>query len=65
MQRCLRLADPEYREVYEAARERIGQIDSVIRVMDARREELDLAKAELARRAGDSDVHTCPVELVD
>lgn len=47
-----RLADPEYRQAYEEARERIEQIDSVIRVMDARREELQLTKAELARRAG-------------
>ena len=47
-----RLEDPEYRQAYEEARERIGQIDSVIRIFDARREELHLTKAELARRAG-------------
>jgi len=47
-----RLQDPEYRQAYEEARERIDQIDSVIRALDARREELDLTKAELARRAG-------------
>lgn len=47
-----RLTDPEYRQAYEEARERIEQIDSVIRVLDARREELHLTKAELARRAG-------------
>lgn len=47
-----RLEDPEYRKAYEGARERIDQIDSVIRALDARREELDLTKAELARRAG-------------
>lgn len=47
-----RLEDPEYRQAYEEARERIDQIDSVIRALDARREELDLTKAELARRAG-------------
>lgn len=47
-----RLKDPEYRQAYEEARERIDQIDSVIRALDARREELDLTKAELARRAG-------------
>ncbi len=47
-----RLEDPEYRHAYEEARERIEQIDSVIRVFDARREELHLTKAELARRAG-------------
>jgi len=47
-----RLEDPEYRQAYEGARERIEQIDSVIRAFDARREELRLTKAELARRAG-------------
>jgi DNA-binding phage protein len=47
-----RLADPEYRTAYEAARERIGQIDMVIRAFDARRSQLNLTKAELARRAG-------------
>jgi DNA-binding XRE family transcriptional regulator len=47
-----RLEDPEYRQAYEEARERIGQIDSVIRAFDARREELRLTKADLARRAG-------------
>jgi DNA-binding phage protein len=47
-----RLEDAEYRQAYEEACERIEQIDSVIRVFDARREELQLTKAELARRAG-------------
>jgi DNA-binding phage protein len=47
-----RLKDPEYRQAYEDARERIDQIDSVIRALDSRREELHLTKAELARRAG-------------
>ena len=47
-----RLEDPEYRQAYEEARERIDQLDSVIRALDVRREELDLTKAELARRAG-------------
>lgn len=47
-----RLEDTEYREAYEAARKRIEQIDAVIRSFDARREELHLTKAELARRAG-------------
>ena len=47
-----RLEDPEYLQAYEEARERIEQIDSVIRALDARREELHLTKAELARRAG-------------
>lgn len=47
-----RLEDPDYRQAYEEAHERIEQIDSVIRTLDARREELHLTKAELARRAG-------------
>lgn len=47
-----RLLDPEYREAYEEARDRIDQIDSVIHALDARREELQLTKADLARRAG-------------
>lgn len=47
-----RLKDPEYREAYERAKERIGQIDMVIRAFDSRRTELRLTKAELARRAG-------------
>ena len=47
-----RLDDPEYRRAYEEARERVDQIDSVIRAFDKRREQLDLTKAELARRAG-------------
>lgn len=47
-----RLEDPEYRSAYERARERIDHTDSVIRAFDARRVELNLTKAELARRAG-------------
>ncbi len=47
-----RLRDPEYRGAYQRARERIDQVDSVIRAFDVRREELHLTKAELARRAG-------------
>ncbi len=47
-----RLHDPEYREAYERTRVRIDQIDRVIRVLDARREELAMSKAELAKRAG-------------
>lgn len=46
-----RLRDPEYRVTYERARQRIDQIDGVIRALDDRREELKLSKAELARRA--------------
>jgi DNA-binding phage protein len=47
-----RLEDPEYRVAYEQARERIEEIDRVIRALDERRAELNLTKAELARRAG-------------
>ena len=43
--------DPEYRFAYDAARRRIAQIDSIIRMLDQRRCNLDLSKAELARRA--------------
>lgn len=46
-----RLEDPEYRAAYEQARERIDQIDAVIRAFNDRRAELNLTKAELARRA--------------
>jgi DNA-binding XRE family transcriptional regulator len=47
-----RLRDPEYRVAYERASERISEIDTLIRVLDDRRTELQLTKAELARRAG-------------
>jgi DNA-binding phage protein len=47
-----RLRDPEYREAYDEARARVTQIDSVIQALDRRREDLNLTKAELARRAG-------------
>lgn len=47
-----RLEDAEYRTVYEKAKERIDQIDGVIRALDERRTELNLTKADLARRAG-------------
>jgi DNA-binding XRE family transcriptional regulator len=47
-----RLEDPVYRDAFEQARERIGQIDRVIRALDERRNELNLTKADLARRAG-------------
>lgn len=46
-----RLRDPEYSDAYDRARQRIDQIDRVIRTLDDRREELNLSKAELARRA--------------
>jgi DNA-binding phage protein len=47
-----RLEDPDYRQAFEEARQRIDQIDTVIRALDVRRGELGLTKAELARRAG-------------
>jgi DNA-binding phage protein len=47
-----RLKDPDYRVAYEEARERIDQIDGLIRALDERRAELNLSKADLARRAG-------------
>ncbi|MGH9248975.1 MAG: helix-turn-helix domain-containing protein [Acidimicrobiales bacterium] len=46
-----RLRDPEYRQAYSRARKRIEQVDRVIRALDERREQLELSKAELARRA--------------
>jgi DNA-binding phage protein len=46
-----RLNDAEYREAYARARQRIDKIDRVIRVLDDRREQLCMSKAELARRA--------------
>lgn len=47
-----RLDDPDYRRAYDEARARIDQIDAVIGSLNARREQLRLTKAELARRAG-------------
>lgn len=47
-----RLDDPEYRAAYNAARDRIAQIDAVVNSLDSRRIELGMTKAELARRAG-------------
>lgn len=47
-----RLEDTGYRDAYDGARERIHQVDLVIRVLDDRREELGLSKADLARLAG-------------
>jgi len=43
--------DPEYNAAYDEARRRIDQVDALVRALDARREELGLSKAELARRA--------------
>lgn len=47
-----RKADAEYERAYAAARQRIDQIDGIIRALDQRRCSLQLSKAELARRAG-------------
>lgn len=44
--------DPEFRAAFDAAARRIRRIDDLLRAIDARREELGLTKAELARRAG-------------
>ena len=43
---------PEYRQALEAARARIAAVDSVVRALDERRQDLGLSKAELARQAG-------------
>ena len=47
-----RREDPDYDRAYLSARRRIDQIDTIIRALDERRCDLDLTKAELARRAG-------------
>lgn len=46
-----RMRDPRYRGAYERSRSRIEQVDRIVRALDARRQELHLSKAELARRA--------------
>lgn len=46
-----RRKDPDYDRAYAAARHRIDQIDAIIRALDERRCNLELTKAELARRA--------------
>ncbi|MEO8694326.1 MAG: helix-turn-helix transcriptional regulator [Acidimicrobiales bacterium] len=46
-----RLSDPTYRSAYSAARRHIGKVDALVQSLDARREEMGLTKAELARRA--------------
>lgn len=47
-----RMGDPEYADAYRRARSRIEAIDAVIRALDERRAQLELSKADLARRAG-------------
>ncbi len=44
------MRDPEYREAYERTRREVEQTDQVIRALEARRVELGMSKAELARR---------------
>jgi DNA-binding phage protein len=46
------LSDPSYAAEYDRASRRIAMFDDVVRSLDARREELGMTKAELARRAG-------------
>ena len=46
-----RMQDADYRAAYVAARQRIDHIDRVVAALDLRRQELELSKAELARRA--------------
>lgn len=46
-----RRKDPAYDRAYIDARHRIDQIDAIIRALDERRCNLELTKAELARRA--------------
>lgn len=45
------LSDPSYAAAYERASRRIAMFDDVIRSLEARREDLGVTKAELARRA--------------
>jgi DNA-binding phage protein len=47
-----RLEEAEYAAAYSEARERVSQIDAVMRALERRREEMAVSKAELARRAG-------------
>jgi DNA-binding phage protein len=46
------LKDPEFGEAYERARDEIDLVDRFIRALDDRRVQLNLSKAEVARRAG-------------
>ena len=46
-----RRENADYERAHHAARRRIDQVDSVIRMLDERRSNLDISKAELARRA--------------
>ena len=44
--------DAEFRAEYRRAADEVAQVDTVIRQLDARREEIGCSKAELARRIG-------------
>lgn len=44
-------SDPEYAAAYEMASRRVAMFDEVVSSLNARREELGITKAELARRA--------------
>ena len=46
-----RRSSADYELAYGAARRRIDQIDSIVRMLDQRRCTLELSKAELARRS--------------
>lgn len=46
-----RRANPSYAEAHERALRRVEMFDDMVRSLDARREELGMTKAELARRA--------------
>jgi hypothetical protein len=48
--RARRMEDPEYRAAYERAAREIAQTDAVVRALDELRIDLDVSKAELARR---------------
>lgn len=45
------LSDPSYAAAYQRAARRIAMFDDVVRSLEARRQELGMTKAELARRA--------------
>jgi DNA-binding phage protein len=47
-----RQSDPKYATAYRDARQRITEVDQLMRTFDQQRVVLDLTKAELARRTG-------------
>ena len=46
-----RAKEAGFASAYDEARQRIGQIDRLVRILDEQRESLGMTKAELARRA--------------